>query len=72
MRLSADWCHPKPEHPLQAVARPWLHWMHERKLVPQIVARVRNAGKNGFRALQLPCPQDMSPEAGQPYRLHLL
>ena len=22
---SADWCLPKPEHPLQTVARPWLH-----------------------------------------------
>ena len=28
-------CHPKPEHPL---------WMHERTLVPRIVARVRNSG----------------------------
>ena len=42
MHSSADWCLPKPKHPLQAVAKPW------------------------------PCPSDMSPEAGQPYRLHLL
>ena len=25
-----------------------------------------------YTALQLPCPSDMNPEAGQPYRLHLL
>ena len=58
MRSSADWCHPKPEQPLQAVARPWLHWMHERKLLPQIVARVAlrtltvrkpGSGKNSAR-----------------------
>ena len=36
-----EWCCPKPEHPLQAVARPWLHWMHERKLVPRILAHIK-------------------------------
>ena len=86
MHSSADWCHPKPEHPLQAVAKPWLQRRHERKLVPRIVAHVRNGSPDcplspseslevanmAYTALQLPCPQDMSPEAGQPYRLHLL
>ena len=85
MHSSADWCLPKPEHPLQAVARPWLHWMHERKLVPRILAHVNSGSSDcplspsesleaatlAYTVLQLPCPSDMSPEAGQPYRLHL-
>ena len=80
MHSSADWCLPKPEHP------PWLHWMHERKLVPRILAHVKSGSSDcplspsesleaatlAYTALKLPCPSDMSPEAGQPYRLHLL
>ena len=86
MHSSADWCLPKPEHPLQAVARPWLHWTHERKLVPRILAHVNSGSSDcplspsesleaatlAYTALKLPCPSDVSPEAGQPYRLHLL
>ena len=56
MHSSADWCLPKPEHPLQAVARPWLHWMHERKLVPRILAHVNSGSSN--------CPLYPSPKQG--------
>ena len=58
MRSSADWCCPKPEHPLQAVARPWLH------------SESLEVATLAYTALKL--PSDMSPESGQPYRLHLL
>ena len=34
MHLTADWCHPEPAHPLQTVAKPW---MHERNVVPRIL-----------------------------------
>ena len=67
MHSSADWCCPKPEHPLQAVARPWLHWMHERKLVPRILAHIKSGSQSlevatlAYTALKLPCPADMSP-----------
>ena len=60
--------------------------MHERKLVPRILAHIKSGSPDcplspseslevatlAYRALKLPCPSDVSPEAGQPYRLHLL
>ena len=80
MHSTADWCHPEPAHPLQTVAKP------ERNVVPRILARVKSGSPDcpltpseslevadmAHTALQLPCPSDMNPEAGQPYRLHLL
>ena len=40
MHSTADWYCPNPDHPLQAVAAPWLRWLHERGVVPRIVAHV--------------------------------
>ena len=52
-------------------------------LVPRILAHIKKEFSGlpplavrkpnlAYTALKLPCPSDMSPEAGQPYRLHLL
>ena len=73
MHSSADWCLPKPEHPLQAVARPWLHWQchvssgtrQQRFLgLPTLALRKPGSGNSSVYRV--------SPEAGQPYRVHLL
>ena len=72
MHSSADWCLPKPEHPLQAVASPGcagcmsanschVSW-HTSTAVPQTL-RKPGSGNSSVH---------MSPEAVQPYRLHLL
>ena len=53
--------------------------MHERNVAPGTrqdcpltPSESLEVANMAYTALQLPCPPDMSPEAGQPHRLHLL
>ena len=40
MHSTADHSIPQPNHPLTIVARAWLHWLDEQKLIPKILAHV--------------------------------
>ena len=86
MHSTADHSIPQPDHPLTIVARAWMHWLDTQKLIPKILAHVgsgnaspplsdkqsEEAARIAFRAMNVPCPADLAPDEGQPYRLSLL
>ena len=72
MRSTADHSIPQPNHPLTIVVRAWLHWLDEQKLIPKILAHVGSGNASPPLFLSMPCPSELAPDAGQPYRLSLL
>ena len=86
LHSTADHSIPQPNHPLTIVARAWLHWLNEQKLIPTILAHVgsgnaspplseqqsEEAARIAFRAMSMPCPSELAPDEGQPCRLSLL
>ena len=61
------------------VARAWLHWLDEQKLIPKILAHVgsgnaspplseqqsEEAARIAFRTMSMPCPSELAPDEGQ-------
>ena len=82
MHSTADHSIPQPNHPLTIVARAWLQWLDAQKLIPKILAHVGSGNASpplseqqseiAFRAMNMPCPSELAPDEGQPYRLSLL